>query len=104
MDQPDKPGVCFTCGFLCRRDTLNKHLVDCREITWEDRNAGRWYPGLMEHHWAPWCFRDVPILNEIQELSGVETPVAEPMQRRWAEQQKQREAADRVITKDRHCA
>jgi len=62
---------CLNCGFLCRRDTVNPHLSEYREITQEDRASARFIRHeRMDGPLFVWCYRSIPIADEICSRSG----------------------------------
>jgi hypothetical protein len=104
MEQSANEGICLTCGFLCRRDMLNLALANYYEITQEDRKGGRLFLRRLEEHLSPCCFRNVPITDEIQDLSGVGRLVDDPPEQRRAQQTARNEAAKQVVSRDRKCS
>jgi hypothetical protein len=79
-------GSCYNCAFLCRRDGLNLHLSAYYELT---------------QPLVPWCYRDVPLLQEIREVLGSEP---QPVLLGKADlQESQNAAAKRAVTRQRGC-
>jgi hypothetical protein len=74
MNQPIEDGICRTCGFLCRRDTLNLARADYYEITREDRDGGACFwvarknillPGAFKTCRSPMRFRKRPVSSTL---------------------------------------
>lgn len=92
-------GSCWNCGFLCRRDEINRHLPGYYEITDHDREVGRFFTSFERHE--PRCFADLPLREEIQVEIGPDAPTRSQQLIAWHDHVNL--AATSVIRRDRQC-
>jgi hypothetical protein len=97
-DELPETGACWNCGFLCRRDAHNLHVSAYYEATEHIRQWDRYFD--FAGPLAPWCYRDVPLLLEVEEIIGMPPRIVTTDAQ---QQERQNAAAKQIVKRDRQC-
>src|SRR5207248_10577206 len=100
LQRAPETGACYNCAFLCHRGIVPTHAAQFHELT-DSARIHYWFFPAANGFLVPWCFRQVGVLQEITDLSGLDIPYAERQEAAWREAQNA--AAAHVFRRDRRC-